>query len=82
MDERIDRRGLNRMDESRTPAGRQATIGPTTRLECGICWTPYDPAEGDPIWQIPPGTPFNDLPAHWTCPNCACEKQKFLVLDD
>jgi len=40
------------------------------------------PAEGDPVWQIPPGTPFSELPAHWTCPNCACEKQKFLVLDD
>jgi rubredoxin len=82
VDERIDRRGLNRMGDTSAPAGRQATIGPTTRLECGICWTPYDPALGDPVWQIPPGTPFNDLPTHWTCPNCACEKQKFLVLDD
>ena len=65
-----------------TAPERQKTIGPTTRLECGICWTVYDPAEGDPVWQIPPGTPFGELPAHWTCPNCACEKQKFLVLDD
>ena len=56
-----------------TAPERQKTIGPTTRLECGICWTVYDPAEGDPV---------GELPAHWTCPNCACEKQKFLVLDD
>ena len=21
------------------------------RLECGICWHVYDPAEGDPVWQ-------------------------------
>ncbi|MEI2624691.1 MAG: rubredoxin [Giesbergeria sp.] len=27
------------------------------RLECKICWWVYDPAEGDPVWQIPPGTP-------------------------
>lgn len=61
---------------------RHAQIGPGTRLECKICWTVYDPALGDPVWQIPPGTPFTALPPHWTCPNCACEKQHFLVLDD
>ena len=64
------------------PAGRQASIGPHTRLECGICWTVYDPAAGDEVWQIPPGTPFTDLPAHWTCPRCSCEQHNFLVLDD
>ena len=53
------------------------------RLECKICWQVYDPAEGDPlVWQIPPGTPFTDLPAHWTCPNCSATKDQFLVLRD
>jgi rubredoxin len=53
------------------------------RRECKICWQVYDPAEGDPrVWQIPPGTPFADLPAHWTCPNCAATKDQFLVLAD
>ena len=71
------------VSDSRSPAsGRQAHIGAQTRLECKICWTVYDPALGDEVWQIPPGTPFYDLPAHWTCPNCSCEKQHFLVLDD
>ena len=71
------------MSDSRsTASGRQAHIGAHTRLECKICWTVYDPAVGDEVWQIPPGTPFYDLPAHWTCPNCSCEKQHFLVLDD
>jgi rubredoxin len=61
--------------------GRQASIGPTTRLECKICWAVYDPAVGDEVWQIPPGTPFADLPAHWTCPNCSAVKQDFLIVD-
>jgi len=53
------------------------------RRECKICWQVYDPAEGDPlVWQIPPGTPFADLPAHWTCPNCSATKDQFLVLTD
>lgn len=59
-----------------------ARIGPATRLECRICWYVYDPARGDPVWQIAPGTPFNDLPAHWSCPNCAAERAQFMVLDD
>ena len=70
------------LDDGGARTGRQATIGPTTRLECKICWTIYDPAVGDEVWQIPPGTAFADLPPHWTCPNCSCEKQHFLVLDD
>ena len=41
------------------------------RRECRICWHVYDPAQGDLVWQVPPGTPFADLPAHWTCPECA-----------
>lgn len=49
------------------------------KLECGICWHVYDPVEGDPTWQIPPGTPFSALPAHWRCPRCDAAKEKFLV---
>ena len=61
--------------------GDAAKIGPGTRLECGVCWYVYDPALGDEIWQIPPGTPFDGLPAHWSCPNCAAEKDKFMVAE-
>jgi rubredoxin len=32
------------------------------RRECGICWTVYDPAAGDDLAQVPPGTPFEALP--------------------
>jgi rubredoxin len=52
-----------------------------TRLECRICWHIYDPAEGDELGQVPPGTPFGDLPADWRCPQCDAAKELFLVLD-
>lgn len=52
------------------------------RYECGVCWTVYDPIFGDPVWQVPAGTAFSALPAHWTCPNCAAERSKFLELAD
>ena len=35
--------------------------------ECGYR---YDPAIGDPEHGIPPGTPFEDLPDDWECPEC------------
>lgn len=52
------------------------------RLECKICWYVYDPAEGDPAWQIPPGTAFAALPEHWRCPICDAGRDQFLVLQD
>lgn len=62
--------------------GHDLQIGPQTRLECKICWTVYDPAEGDPHWQVPPGTPFTELPPHWTCPHCSATRDQFMVLLD
>lgn len=62
--------------------GHAPAIGPTTRLECKICWTVYDPAAGDPVWQIPPGTPFDRLPTHWSCPNCSATQDQFMILLD
>ncbi len=67
---------------TRAATGATAALASAARLECRVCWTVYDPAQGDPVWQIPPGTPFDALPSHWTCPNCAAPKDEFLVLDD
>ncbi len=50
------------------------------RLECGICWWVYDPALGDDVAQVQPGTPFALLPDTWRCPNCDADKAKFMVL--
>jgi len=62
--------------------GYDREIGPTTRLECKICWTVYDPAEGDPVWQGPPRTPFDRLPPHWSCPTCSATREQFMVIGD
>ncbi|MDR0771445.1 MAG: rubredoxin [Burkholderiales bacterium] len=62
--------------------GDDSKIGPGTKLECKVCWYVYDPVNGDPEWQIPPGVPFYDLPEHWACPLCGATKDQFLVLSD
>lgn len=62
--------------------GDVSKLSPQTRLECKICWYVYDPEKGDDYWQIAPGTPFSELPDHWTCPECDGKKIDFMVLDD
>lgn len=44
---------------------------------CSICGYVYDPAAGDPEHGDPAGTPFEDLPADWTCPVCGADKSQF-----
>lgn len=60
--------------------GDASKLAPETKLECKICWYVYDPAEGDPVWQIDPGTPFSALPTHWRCPRCDGAADQFMVL--
>ena len=62
--------------------GAEDKISPRAIMECKICWTPYDPAEGDDYRQVDPGTPFTALPADWSCPNCSAPKEQFMVLED
>lgn len=59
---------------------RERPSAPDDCFECKICWYVYDPAEGDQEAQIPPGTPFAELPADWRCPVCDAESSKFLPL--
>jgi rubredoxin len=65
--------------ESFGDAGR---LRDDARMECKVCWHVYDPAEGDVVWQVPEGTPFAQLPPHWTCPNCSAPKESFLPVRD
>jgi len=44
---------------------------------CGVCGYVYDPAEGDPANDVPPGTKFEDLPDDWVCPVCGAFKEEF-----
>lgn len=62
--------------------GAADKISPLAIMECKVCWTPYDPAEGDDTRQVLPGTAFADLPDDWCCPGCQAPKAQFLVRED
>jgi rubredoxin len=40
------------------------------RYQCLECGYIYYPEKGDPKGGIPPGTPFEELPPTWRCPEC------------
>jgi len=44
---------------------------------CEICGYIYDPEKGDPHSGIEPGTPFEDIPDDWSCPQCNATKSQF-----
>jgi rubredoxin len=52
------------------------------KYRCVICDHVYDPAVGDPLSNIPAGTPFESLPADWVCPDCGALKQDFEPIED
>jgi rubredoxin len=47
------------------------------KWECTVCGYIYDPAVGDPTQGIAPGTPFEELPDDWVCPECGAPKDMF-----
>lgn len=57
-------------------------IDPNARLECRICWYVYDPAVGDPVYQVEPGTPFRSLPDFWRCPECDSDPGTFVPVTE
>ncbi len=48
---------------------------------CLACGWLYDESEGLPDQGIPPGTPFEDLPDDFLCPECGADKSAFDALD-
>ncbi|MFQ6083340.1 MAG: rubredoxin [Candidatus Aminicenantia bacterium] len=52
------------------------------KWECTICEYVYDPEKGDPENGINPGTPFEQLPDDWVCPECGAYKDQFEELGE
>ncbi|MBE6235570.1 MAG: rubredoxin [Bacteroidales bacterium] len=47
------------------------------KYKCKKCGWIYDPKQGDPLSEILPGTPFEELPEDWFCPRCFAPKSEF-----
>ena len=52
------------------------------QYKCLMCGYIYDPEVGDPENGVEPGTPFEQLPADWVCPDCGAGKDEFKPLEE
>lgn len=68
------------MKISTTKLGSKQGEGRMQKFKCEVCEYVYDPAKGDPQNGIEPGTPFEDLPDDWICPECGAAKDQFSPL--
>ena len=46
-----------------------------------MCGYIYDEALGDPDEGIAPGTPWEDIPEDWFCPDCGASKEDFEMVE-
>jgi rubredoxin len=54
---------------------------PLKTFLCIVCGYVYDEAEGDPEHGLKAGTPWADVPADWTCPECGVSKVDFEMVE-
>jgi len=50
------------------------------KFKCTVCGFVYEPEKGSPENGIPPGTPFEALPADFCCPVCGADRSFFSPL--
>lgn len=48
---------------------------------CELCGFFYDEQAGLPSDGIAPGTPWAQVPADWTCPDCSAPKSDFTPVE-
>lgn len=52
------------------------------KWECIVCGLLYDEEKGWPDDGIKPGTPWEDVPEDWLCPDCGVGKDDFSLIED
>ena len=51
------------------------------RYQCLVCGWVYDEQLGWPQEGITEGTPWQDVPENWTCPDCGVSKADFDMVE-
>ncbi|MFP6807868.1 MAG: rubredoxin [Pseudomonadales bacterium] len=51
------------------------------KWQCIVCGYIYDEAIGDEEEGFAPGTPWDDIPEDWICPECGVSKEDFEMVE-
>ena len=49
------------------------------KWRCLVCGFMYDEEKGLPEEGIAPGTPWEEIPSDWSCPDCGASKNDFTM---
>jgi anaerobic nitric oxide reductase flavorubredoxin len=60
-----------------TSAKNNGQYSDEQRMLCTVCQWVYDPENGEPNQDVAPGTPWNDVPDYFLCPDCSLGKEVF-----
>ena len=71
-------KAASKEEECACAAAAAADLGPS--MQCSVCQWIYDPAKGEPLQDVAPGTPWSDVPDNFLCPECSLGKDVFDVL--
>ena len=63
------------------PQAATAAESGTKTWQCVLCAFVYDESAGLPEEGIAPGTPWQDVPENWSCPDCAATKRDFQMIE-
>ena len=66
---------VNTVVKEETSATTTADLGP--RMQCSVCQWIFDPAKGEPMQDVAPGTPWSEVPDNFLCPECSLGKDVF-----
>lgn len=47
---------------------------------CDVCGLIYNEEKGLPDEGIPAGTPWDEIPDDWVCPDCGATKEAFILV--
>ncbi|KUI98263.1 anaerobic nitric oxide reductase flavorubredoxin [Vibrio sp. MEBiC08052] len=64
--------------ESATPPVADSHPADCQCMICTVCNWVYDPALGEPNQGVAPGTPWDDVPDYFLCPECHLGKEVFV----
>ena len=73
---------FRQLNPEREPSKGKSNVaalnGTPSSYQCSNCLTIYDKRYGDPLANIPPGIPFDELPETYTCHVCDSPKAEFV----
>lgn len=69
------------MDDSNLCEKVALTVSDSKTWLCLICGWLYEEKLGVPEEGIPAGTPWDQVPMNWTCPECGARKEDFEMVE-